>query len=226
MHYNGVKAAKYMKKIGIRRLKYYIGTHAHADHVGGAPAVLAAIPTEKVIVPHSGVSNMIRRKAETSKERAAVKKVRYKVLRNGGSIKLGDARMQCIGPIRVRSYHTGSTDENNNSLILRVTYGGNSLLLTGDATFEELHEVHKKHRKAMRVDVLKNPHHNGDFRGLYKWFRMKYVVVSTSNGSQPSGEMLSRLKKLHAKVYNTSGRRNGHVLMVMDGENIEFHTTK
>jgi competence protein ComEC len=45
----GKKALEALKKIGIQRIDYFIATHSHADHVGGAPDVLNAIPIGAII---------------------------------------------------------------------------------------------------------------------------------------------------------------------------------
>jgi competence protein ComEC len=45
----GKKALEALKKIGIQRIDYFIATHSHADHLGGAPDVLNAIPIGTII---------------------------------------------------------------------------------------------------------------------------------------------------------------------------------
>ena len=39
-HDYGVKAVGYMQSAGVEKLTYYIGTHAHRDHVGGGAPIL------------------------------------------------------------------------------------------------------------------------------------------------------------------------------------------
>ena len=46
----GEQAARYMQGIGMTELTYYIGTHAHADHVGGAPVMIEAFRPKAVPV--------------------------------------------------------------------------------------------------------------------------------------------------------------------------------
>lgn len=45
----GKKALDALKKIGIQRIDYFIATHSHADHIGGAPDVLNALPIGTII---------------------------------------------------------------------------------------------------------------------------------------------------------------------------------
>ena len=112
-HGRGVKAAKYMKKHGVTHLKYYIGTHAHKDHVGGAPAILAAIKTDTVIVSHKGTKSKIKKFAKGSAEKKAAKKVSYRVVTRGETFSLGSAEFLVIAPVKVKNVKTGSTAENN-----------------------------------------------------------------------------------------------------------------
>ncbi|MBD0370170.1 MAG: MBL fold metallo-hydrolase [Pyrinomonadaceae bacterium] len=45
----GKKTVEALKKIGIQRVDYFIATHSHADHIGGAPDVLNSFPIGTVI---------------------------------------------------------------------------------------------------------------------------------------------------------------------------------
>ena len=224
---NGAQALKEMKRIGVTKLKYYIGTHAHADHVEGAPTILAGIPTEKVIVPHKGVTNMIKNKAKTSAQKKAVKKVDYDIMKFGNTIKLGDATLTCVGPTKITSVKAGSVEENGNSLVLKVAYGSRTVLLTGDATSTELYAIHKKSPGILKADVLKNPHHNGKLdKTTIKRIKPAYVVFSTHKKYLPSSSYLKILKGVGAKYFITASNKHSHTLFVTDGENMTFYTKK
>lgn len=218
----GIRARDFMKRMGIKKLKYYIGTHAHADHVGGAANILKSIPAATIVVPHTGVVDTIRR----SGGEGVVKKSKVRVLKYGQSIKLGGATLKCVGPYRVKKVSATSSKENVNSLILRVTYGKKSVLLTGDANGPELWECYSHNKSLMRADVFKNPHHDANLKTAYRWFKMKYTVISTGNSDQPSSSMLNAIKGVGSKVYVTAGKRNGHTYMQTDGKTVKFYTTR
>ena len=67
-HAYGVKAVGYMQSAGVEKLTYYIGTHAHRDHVGGGAPILLAMEPEAVLVPHAGVRRQIKKRAIGEKE--------------------------------------------------------------------------------------------------------------------------------------------------------------
>ena len=224
-HRQGETCVKRMRALGVEHLKYYIGTHAHRDHVGGAPTILAAIPTDEVIMPHSVVKTMIRNEAVGNEEKAAAKAAKYTTLRWGESITLGSATFTCVGPTAIKKVTYNANAENINSLILRLSYGSRTILLTGDANSEELTLCHRADPTCLRADVLKSPHHYARLKpGVYKWISPRWVVFSTANNYQPNQEYRDLITSTGGTYYITSSNRNGEVRLITDGENIRFET--
>ena len=48
---DGQKVVSYLQSCGVEQLQAVICTHAHEDHVGGLPSVLAVYPTAQVFAP-------------------------------------------------------------------------------------------------------------------------------------------------------------------------------
>lgn len=226
MHSYDERAVKYMRKRGVTHLKYYIGTHAHRDHVGGAAPILAAFDVDLVVVPHSGVSSLIRQEAVGAAEKAAVKAARYHVMKRNEVICLGEARFTCVGPVKIVSRSYRDVGENVNSLVLNVRYGSNTFLLTGDATGEELAQVQKASPGCMQAQVLKNPHHNGGLKAVIGYCKPIITVFSTDSSHLPSGDFIRYIKKQGSEFYITASNRNGHVTIYSDGENLTVQTQK
>lgn len=225
-HGRGVQAAKYMKKQDVKQLKYYIGTHAHKDHVGGASAIIKAIKTDEVIVSHSGTKSAIKKYAETSAERKALKKVKFRVVKRGDTFTLGSAVFEVLGPVKLVHARAKDVAENGNSLILKLTYGENTFLLTGDATGSELVDVQKKNPGCMKVQVLKNPHHNGRQDYAVKKAKPKITIISTSKSDLPTSDYVRFIKKRGSKVYITASNKHGDVTISSDGVNLTVKTQK
>lgn len=220
----GVKAVAYMRQRGVTALRYYIATHAHEDHVGGAPVILAAIPAQEVIIPHDGVAKSIRKYAETSEEKAAANAASYRVVAFGETFDLGGAEFLVLGPVEVRHVSDSSTKENDNSLILRVTYGANTFLLTGDATKKEFIATETARPGCLRAQVYKNPHHYARIKYAFRHCMPQIVVFSTDNAHQPAARYLTVIQNAGSQVYITSNNRNGHVTIVSDGANLSVST--
>ena len=226
MYQQGVKAVKYMRAQGVDKLKYYVGTHAHRDHVGGAPYILDKIPTGQVIITHKKVATQIKKFATNKSEKSATKAASYHVVKRGEKFYIGGAECLVLGPVSITSCAPGDVKENSNSLILRVTFGSNTFLLTGDATGPEITKIQKTNPGCLKAQVYKNGHHNGTQKYLAKLCSPQITVFSTDSRSLPSSDFISYLKKLGSKVYITANNRNGHVRIISDGTHLTVKTQK
>ena len=221
VHAFGAAAVDGMRKAGVTSLRYYIGTHAHKDHVGGAPVILLAMRPEAVLQPHDGVRRRIIGCAETAEERACAEETAYRTVTPGEVIPLGGAEIRVLGPLRIREPNDYSDLENNNSLVLRVSYGNRAFLLTADAMPEELEEIAAVYEEEMRCDVLKSPHHNGDLpEGLLERARPSWVVFSTSDKALPTKPALAAVTLAGAAPLITAAGQNGTVTFRTDGTNL------
>ena len=121
------KITAYLKQHGVTAIDYLICTHAHADHCGGMRAVIAAFPVRtlysSVTSSSNGAFQRVMRAAETANLAITVPNV-------GDTFPLGSATVTVLGPQKHYS------DVNNQSLILRVDYGSNAFLFTGDDVFK------------------------------------------------------------------------------------------
>ncbi|MBR5752821.1 MAG: Ig-like domain-containing protein [Clostridia bacterium] len=220
-HPYGEKAAEFIRSRGITHLKYYIGTHAHLDHIGGACVILEAFDVDMVIMPHALVETAIRGSVWTDNERQAVQKAVYCILRPGETIYLGSAPFLCIGPVTVKNVKTTDHAENDNSLVLRAEVGETSILLTGDATIVEFNAIIREFPDKIRCDVYKNTHHAGELNDeQIKMIAPRIAVFSTSSLRLPSDRYRGLFERLGSEIYITAERVNGNVTLYTDGKDI------
>lgn len=226
IHQYGTQAVKYMRSVGVDKLRYYIGSHAHIDHVGGAGCILNNFPVQEVLVPHAGVIEAIKTYAYGGAEKQAANAANYHVAQRGEKLYLGGAELKVLGPVRIRPAGRTKSEENHNSLILRVTFGSNTFLLAGDASIEEFNEADAAEPGCLRVQVYKNAHHNVRCNGIANIVQPRITVFSTSAKKLPSKSYIKEFTNIGSEVYITAPNRNGDVKITSDGTNLFVETQK
>ena len=141
----------------------------------------------------------------------------------GDVFELGGATVEVLGPL----WYSNNT--NDLSLIIRITYGDVSFLFTGDAEWEEEHDLVEAGID-ISADVLKVCHHGSSTSSSYVFLREvspKYAVISVGEDNQydhPTVETLSRLTDVGAVIYRTD--EQGTIICTTDGTTVTFQTER
>ncbi|MGQ9525242.1 MAG: ComEC/Rec2 family competence protein [Armatimonadota bacterium] len=212
----------YLEFRRIRRLDVLALTHPHQDHVGGMTAVLAAYKPGLVLDP--GIPFPSPEYTEFLK---AVRKAHCRYLRasEGLKVELGQhVAVSVLSPPAGKA-EDSSVDVNDRSLILLVTCGDVSFLLTGDAGADA--EARLVERLG-HVTLLKVAHH-GSARSTSETFleacRPRAAVISVGRNNHfghPSREVLQRLAAAGARVFRTD--LHGAVTAATDGRQLRLQT--
>ncbi len=123
----------------------------------------------------------------------------------------------------------GDSIDNNNSIVLRLTQGKVSFLLTGDIE-REAEERILGHRPDIRSQILKIAHHGSRYSTTDAFLdavKPEVALISAGKDNKfghPHEETLARLKKRGVKVYRTD--LNGNILVRSDGEKYVVGTGK
>jgi len=211
----------YLKHLGIRRLDVLVLSHGHEDHCGGARAVLASVPVKTVIIPPYSPEGELARLAEFAWERG----VRVQQAAAGDRLSLGrGAGLDCLGP--VLPLLPGQDEENNNSLVARLTYGERVFLFTGDIEQEGQARLIVSGAD-LKADVLKVPHHGSRnyVPAFFERIRPSVAVISVGGANRyglPDPETVSRLQGMGAYIYRTD--RDGAVIITSDGRSLSVRT--
>lgn len=155
LHHNGhakFSFLPWLSKRGISSLDYLIVTHAHDDHYGGLMAVFDALSVKSVI---TGVQfwqdlNDIELQNALYKEKSQLI-----TLSDSTSIRFGNTRLQFLLP----DSSFIANNQNNKSLVIKLSHGDFSALFTGDIEEEAEHWLLEHYPSLLESDFMKAPHH-------------------------------------------------------------------
>jgi competence protein ComEC len=212
----------YLSKQGVKRVDVLVGTHPHEDHIGGMDVVIRQYQIGKIYMPR--VTTNTRTFEDVL---LAIKEKGLKASSPipGSSIDLDPAvKVQIMAP-----NSTKYKDLNNYSIVLKVTYGKTSFLLTGDAERESEKEMLAKSYN-LKADVLKVGHHGSNSStsaAFLKAVAPKYAVICVGKDNDyghPKPVTINRLGRAGVKIYRTD--LNGTIVAESDGSKISIKSQK
>jgi competence protein ComEC len=190
-------------------------THAHADHMGGMSAVLANFhPSELWLGVNSASPEL-----QTLLREAKALGVPVTLHKAGDSLEVGGARVAVLAPPRDAEAH--DSRPNDESLVMKISYGATSALLEGDAEKRTEKQVARENPQA---DLLKVAHHGSSTSTIPELLaavhpRFAVISVGTRNVyGHPRREVLDRLAEAHVRTFRTDV--NGAVTFYLDGKTV------
>jgi competence protein ComEC len=207
--------------LGIRRLDFLVLTHGDPDHIGGAEAIVRDFRPreiwEGVPVPSHEPTRALRLAADPA--------VVWRALRAGEHLD--------VGGVAVDVRHPPAPDwerqkvRNDDSVVLELTLGEVSFLLTGD--IGESVEAELASRLPRRiVRILKVPHHGSrtsSSEGFLRQVAPTIAVVSAGRANRfghPAPEVLDRYVAAGTELFRTD--RDGAVTIETNGTTLRLQT--
>jgi competence protein ComEC len=201
-----------LRALGVHRIDLLAMTHPHADHITGLAAVAARYPVGRALDPYiddplPAYADFVRALASRAipRDRAVA----------GTVYRLGPAEIDVLWP-PLRHLEDTPNDVNNNSVVLRIRYGAESVLFAGEVQ-EEGQQRLLEHAEALRADVVKVSHH-GSARMLPEFYaatraRVALIPVGPNTFGHPTARTLLALRGM--RVLRSD--RNGTVSVGLDG---------
>jgi competence protein ComEC len=211
----------YLWSRGFQRLDIVALTHAHHDHIGGMAAVL-----ENFRVGRLWIGREVSSSAQTALEDLARSKhIPIEHEQRGQTSDWDTVNMQVLWP-ELSSGETFSRAQNNDSLVLRLSYGRRTFLLAGDLEKQAEREiVSGMGEGALRADVLKVGHHgskNSTTEGFLARVSPQLALISAgaeNTYGHPNAELLERLHRAGVRTLRTDV--DGAIHVLTDGKDLD-----
>ena len=188
-----------LQRLGVKDLDSIAMTHPDSDHIGGLPQVLELYPIERIYFNGGESDTQIFAQLTTG---VAAEGAVVTTISRGDVIPLGGLQLQVLHPAAL----TG--ESNIDSLVLLVSCGSVSVLLTADAEAES--------ERAMLasgvlgdVDVLKVGHHGSRTSTTAEFLaqvRPEAGVISAGQDNSyghPHPEVVARLEAANVQLFTT-----------------------
>jgi competence protein ComEC len=190
----------YLWSRGIKKLDIVVLSVPHEDHLGGLSAVARNFRIGEFWHARNGSTQDYWELLETLR----AKRVAERTPAAGDEVERGAATVQVLWP--ERSSQPPASPSNDDSLVLRVSYAGGSVLLTGDITAKAERELLAS-RQGLDSLVLKVAHHGSNSSSSKEFLaRVNPRVALISGGSNvfgnlPGAETLARLRDQRIRVF-------------------------
>lgn len=209
----------YIKSLGISNIDYVVATHPHSDHIGSLDAVINNFKVSNIIMP-----NVVNSSHSFENLISAIENSNANVLETkaGSNYNLGNSQFSVLGPIKY------DNDElNNDSAVIKLTYGSDSIIFTGDAESDEESDILSSGAD-ISAHVLKVGHHGSSSSTSQSFINavnplVSVICVGSDNKyGHPTNKTLNKLG--NTEIYRTD--INSNIIVTLTGKGVYVETAK
>ncbi|HLY20659.1 MAG TPA: ComEC/Rec2 family competence protein [Bryobacteraceae bacterium] len=213
----------YLWDRSISHIDVMAATHAHADHIGGLPSLLANFHVKQLWTG----ANSDNPAWCALRDKALADGVRIVPLHRGQRFQYGGAQLEVLAP--AVDYLPKDAPHNNDSLAFRLTFGRHSFLLCGDIERQIEAELVAE-GLVHRTDVLKVAHHGSRTSSTPAFLDLAlptFAVISAgfeNSYGHPHPDVIERIEDRHAGLLRTD--LDGLITVRSDGRRLELEVAR
>lgn len=191
-----------ISSLGIKKLDYAVVTHAHSDHMGAMADVINSITVDNILVSQPCDSSAATSTYEKFMDAADDSGADIILAEPDYTFTVGYAECTILAPSEV------SSNENNNSIVMHISAGENSFLLTGDAETKVEKDIMKKY-PGHTADIYKAGHHGSStssYRKFVEQLNPEVAVIQCGKDNSyghPNTETTDTFNELNIAYYRS-----------------------
>ena len=207
---------QFLKKSSITSIDYLILTHTDEDHIGGAVNILNNVSVGTIFRPkiyslYEKQENICHKNYKISNSDIYNQVIQTAYLLNcemlfsesGIILNEGGCKFEFLSPI-----HDNYANDNDYSVVIKLTYQNKSILFMGDAEENIENELIRTYGDKLKTDILKVGHHGSKTSTTQDFLDLvdpKYAVICVGNNnlSLPNSEVVNRLNDKNIKILST-----------------------
>lgn len=211
-------------ELGVVYLDYAVVTHAHSDHMGSMAEIIDEIPTENIIISQPSEESAETKMYQDFLDSVEKSKAKVIIAEPDYTFTSGATECRILSPFNV-----SSSEENNNSVVMHITVGETSFLITGDAEKAVETQIINEYDN-IGATVLKVGHHGSNTSSstdFLKAVNPEVAVIPVGKDNKyghPTDNTVANLKKFTDTIYRTD--KNGTITFFCTNEGYTVRTEK
>lgn len=216
--WNRNETVTYLQDQGIEKIDLMVGSHPHADHIGQMDKVIENFDVEEVWMSGGLATTQVFERVITAIDN---NNIGYDEPRAGDTYQIGDLKIDILSPTSL----TGNL--NDDSIVMKLTYGEISFLFTGDAETPAESKMVSSGQD-LSATILKAGHHGSDTSTTQSFLdkvKPKVAIISVAEKSKydhPDKSVIDRINAGNINLLAT--KTHGNIVISTDGVDYEVST--